>query len=160
MSRRSVPQDFHRRVRSGAPDECWPWLGSLNTCGYGNVRYQGRSYIAHRLAYELATGNAPGEARVCHTCDNPPCCNPAHLFLGTQAENIADCIAKGRFRSHRGENHNLARLTETQVLEIRRLRADGWPHKAIAERFAITTNHVSMICRRRIWTHLPEPVAA
>lgn len=148
-----------RRVSVGEPDACWPYQGALNQWGYGTVRIHGRTMLAHRAAFEAAAGRAAGEMRVCHRCDNPRCCNPAHLFLGTQAENVADCVAKGRFKSNVGENHPKARLTEQQVLEIRRLHASGLRASQIAPRFGIRLGHAVDIINRRIWTHLTEAAA-
>lgn len=98
---------FHRHVdKSGGPSACWPWTG-LRTKGYGRFKFGDKARIyAHRFAYELANGPIPrdqGEILVMHTCDNPPCCNPAHLRIGTDRDNIHDCIAKGRFS--RGKKH-------------------------------------------------------
>lgn len=88
---------FWRRVdRSGGPDACWPWMRVPSTGGYGLAKYKGRRRIASRVAWELTNGPIPGGMQVLHHCDNPPCCNPAHLFLGTVADNVADMIAKGR----------------------------------------------------------------
>lgn len=82
--------------RSDGPDACWPILGFRDKDGYGQARLNGRKYRAHRLAWELAFGPIPGWTQVLHHCDNPPCCNPAHLFLGTQSDNRWDCVTKGR----------------------------------------------------------------
>lgn len=91
---------FVARIDQEDPDGCWPWRGSLWNAGYGRLtgRYQGAAFDlrAHRVAYALAVGAVPVEYGVLHRCDNPPCCNPAHLFVGTQAANIADMGAKGR----------------------------------------------------------------
>lgn len=84
--------------RSGGPEGCWPWLGVRNASGHGRVnRERGSPLYTHRVAYELSSGVrlAKGDL-VCHRCDNPPCCNPAHLFVGTAADNIHDMVAKGR----------------------------------------------------------------
>jgi len=89
---------FWERVdMSGGPDACWPWTGARHPSGYGGVSWRGGRVNAHRVAYELAYGN-PGKGFVCHHCDNPPCCNPAHLFLGTAQDNYRDSIAKGHSR--------------------------------------------------------------
>jgi len=93
-SSKASDERFWCGVKRGEPDECWPWTRSLSPKGYGRVR--GRN--AHRVAYELTYGPIPPGMFVCHTCDNPPCCNPAHLFLGTYLDNIADMVAKKRSR--------------------------------------------------------------
>ena len=81
-------------VRDG--DMCWPWQGDRDTGGYGVFMYHGKKHGAHQLALSFATGEKRGTLDTCHSCDNPSCCNPAHLKAGTQVENIADRSAKGR----------------------------------------------------------------
>jgi hypothetical protein len=90
-------QKFHRSVKRAGPDDCWEWQGARSH-GYGRLRLRRRLFLAHRVAYTLAKGPIPPGAVVMHACDNPPCCNPAHLSLGTMLDNARDMDAKGRGR--------------------------------------------------------------
>lgn len=131
-------------------DGCWGWLGSTDSCGYATL---GKSRTrAHRLSYEIHVGDIPPGMRVCHRCDNPPCCNPAHLFLGTAAENSRDMVIKGR--SNRGERNGHARLSEPEVLRIRSLRAKGMTLKAVAAECGVSFQTVHDITTKRRWAHL------
>lgn len=86
-----------RTDRSGGPDACWPWTGEHVNGGYGRFKFEGERLIAHRVALELSSGAALEGAEIArHKCDNPPCCNPAHLERGTTADNVRDCIDRGR----------------------------------------------------------------
>lgn len=87
---------WHKVDKTG---DCWLWLGHKSSKGYGGVQVDGLSKKAHRVAYELVNGPIPEGLYACHTCDNPSCVNPAHIFLGTQHENMADMVAKGRLVS-------------------------------------------------------------
>lgn len=90
---------FWRKVdSSGGPNACWLWTGCANARGYGQTSLNGKPCLAHRKAYSLHNERDPGELLVCHTCDTPRCCNPAHLFLGSNADNMADMASKGRAR--------------------------------------------------------------
>lgn len=155
---------FWRMVNKKGPDECWPWLGSIRGKGYGSMALSDstiprsrRFRYAHRIAYHLAFG--PPRSFVCHHCDNPPCCNPAHLFDGTVADNSRDAAAKGRLRAlftptrTQGAHNVKAKLTIEQVYEIRRRGTENW--QGLASEFGITSANVGMIVRRQTWRHLP-----
>lgn len=95
--------NLHERVRfhvdaSAGPDACWPWTAGKANGGYGAIRYNGSIYRAHRIAWTIANGAIPQGMLVLHKCDNPPCCNPAHLFIGTHKDNSQDMARKGRTR--------------------------------------------------------------
>lgn len=139
--------------RSAGPDACHPWRGAKNNGGYGQIRIDKRLYLAHRIGWELAFGPIPDGLCVCHRCDVRGCQNPQHWFLGTIAENNADRHAKGRTRVGRvhGSRHPNAKLTEAQVVEIRRLAAAGTSQGEIAARFGVEQTNVSSIVRRLTW---------
>jgi len=146
---------FWSHVAVGHPDECWPWNGCRFTSGYGRVRTSRTSTIsAHRLAWILTNGEIPSDQIICHHCDNPPCCNPAHLFVGTHKDNVEDCIQKGRRARLIGSRHPMARLTESQVLSIRARHGAGESPRRIAVDFSVTPQMVWMISTRRSWSHV------
>lgn len=145
---------FQARVDSSAGvDECWPWMGTLTVKGYGQLSYgRGASVRAHRLAHYLATGEQP--ENVCHRCDNPPCCNPSHLFSGTYADNQHDKGAKGR-AARGAANGGGGKLTDDDVRAIRRaVDAGGSTQRQIGERYGITGTMVGYIARGRKWAHV------
>lgn len=128
--------------KSAGEGACWPWRAGINGYGYGNLTFEYRGYLAHRVAWEIANGVIPQGLFVCHRCDNPRCCNPAHLFLGTAADNNADMMAKRRNR--RGERHHNAKLTDAQVIAI---RTDARSTKKIAAAYGVCATVVGNIKR-------------
>lgn len=128
---------------------CHEWTASRNDSGYGIFSARGTKRFAHRVAYTKAVGQIPKGMCVCHKCDNPPCINPEHLFLGTIADNNADMAAKGR--SPRGERNWAARLTADLV---RNIRADRRHGTEIAASFGVSTALVSLIRARKVWSHV------
>lgn len=147
----NTAEAFWNNVAVGSPDECWLWTLGLWKDGYGQTRWDGHAIGAHRLAYTLAVGD-PGELCVLHSCDNPPCCNPAHLFLGTKADNAADRNAKRR-QSH-GSRVPCSKLTEADVLALRAEHAAGSTHRALATKFGLSRGTVSKVIHRQSWSHI------
>lgn len=99
--RRSLEDRFWSKVRIGEPDDCWEWTATRFPSGYGNFSMGARSQGkvgAHRVAYELANGPIPPGMDICHHCDNPPCCNPRHLYAGSVSDNLRDAVRRGRRR--------------------------------------------------------------
>lgn len=152
-------ETFWSRVdKSAGENSCWPWLGSRDGSGYGKMKVDaGINARTHRIAYLLATGKDPGESMVCHTCDNPPCCNPAHLWLGDNRANQLDASAKGRKppSDSAGEKNGAAKLTAADVDRIRAMIAGGSTNKAIARVFGVTHQAISRIRRGRSWGKEP-----
>jgi len=147
----------HKKVNG-----CWEWQGKLNNCGYGCLAkiIDGNKIEirAHRLSFEIFKGEIPEGMLVCHTCDNPSCCNPDHLWLGTPQDNTQDMLKKNRGRhrlltSNRRANA-AGKLTESQVIEMRELYKNGWSQREIREKFKISQSQVSGILTYKFWKHV------
>ncbi len=132
---------------------CWLWIGGISEQGYGKITFQGERY-AHRIIWLLYRGTIPDELCVCHHCDNPPCCNPLHLFIGTDADNLKDMREKGRWNLPVGEDAFPAKLKESEARAIIQGRADGIPVNALATRFQVCPSTISKIALSRRWKHL------
>lgn len=152
---------FWPKVAKGEPDECWLWTAYLEPAwGYGIFRmYPGQQmWKAHRAAWVLERGPIPDGLIVCHHCDNPPCVNPAHLFVGTWQDNVDDRVAKnrsGRTGPGRGEAAPNVTLTEVQVREIRRrYAAGGVSQSALGAEYGVGQTQVGRIVRGTRWAHV------
>ncbi len=146
---------MHKRVVVGGPDECWEWSGARLPKGYGILTARGLRLYAHREAWVEANGRpVPPGMYVRHTCDNPPCCNPAHLLLGTPMDNYNDMRSRGRER-HAGASgvaNGGCKLTASAVTELRILYATGQYRQIdLAARFGIKQSQVSRIVRGKSW---------
>lgn len=138
---------FWAKVERGP--ECWLWRGFLDKNGYGKFNKE----WAHRVAYKLGNGPITDGLLVLHRCDNPPCVNPAHLFLGTYLDNSLDIKRKGR--GNIGAKHGLAKLTDEAVTEIRRRYADEKATQSeLAAEFGVVRTCISLIVTGRAWRHL------
>lgn len=136
-------------------DQCVEWTGPRETQGYGTFRSSG-VHKAHRVSYERNIGPIPPGQLVRHTCDNPPCVNPRHLLLGTDADNNRDMMQRGRNRQPQGErNGGGGKLTADDVREIRRrYAAGGQTQSELGSRFGVSQHMVSLIVRGEKWTHV------
>lgn len=142
--RRDVFNRFWEKVQQGRKEDCWPWIASRDEAGYGRFWQIGRMVGAHRVAYELAKGPVEQGRVVMHRCDNPSCCNPHHLSLGTAKDNSDDKVAKGRQAC--GESHGRAKLTNANVEAI---LASKSPLAVLATLYRVSKSVISSIRRRR-----------
>lgn len=146
--------------------ECWEWTRSTDSHGYGKIKIEGRSRGVHRAVYENIYGPLPKGQVVRHSCDNPPCFNPAHLLPGTQADNVADMLERGRQRKSLrtpqpkkgqalGSRHGQSKLTEEIVWEIRDAYSRGEvTQRDLAEKYGVTQSTISRALDRLLWTHI------
>lgn len=160
--------------RSGGSDACWPWIGAT-AHGYGQFHVAAGSpnQRAHRVSLALSGRAIPAGMCVCHSCDNPPCCNPDHLWLGTVMDNTQDAARKGRLATGernsslrhperlnpaRGESSGRAKLTEADILAIRHAFAvDGVAKAEIGRKYGVTQPNIHAIVRGRTWAHVGGP---
>lgn len=152
--RGTVSERFWAKVDKAGPDECWNWTASTGRGGYGALLRDGKYQGAHRISYEMHHGEIGDGMCVCHRCDNRACVNPAHLFLGTLADNNADREAKGRGVYLNGERHYAAKLTWDDVKAIRE-NTDGVTRKELAEKFSVSYVTISHIVAGRKWKNPP-----
>lgn len=152
----SVVRFWERVDKSGGKDACWEWkICRHKKGGYGAWTLNKVSCKAHRLAYEYTYGPIPKGLNVCHKCDNPPCCNPSHLFIGTYKDNHQDSVKKGR--NVFGERHGNSKLKESQVKEIiRRLKQKDISHGELAKQYGCSISVIGKIGRAKIWRHIPR----
>ena len=135
---------------------CWNWIAATSAKGYGQIRLLSRAYYTHRISYELEHGDIPEGMCVCHRCDNPACVNPEHLFLGTNADNMADKIAKGRespVPGIRGIDHYRAKLSEDDVIAIRSA-PKSVSHRELASKYGNSIANISWIRNGKGWKHV------
>jgi hypothetical protein len=147
----NTEKSFWGKVDVRGPNECWLWRGYCDGDGYGCFCINGKVELTHRLAWMFTTG-AMSKVNVLHTCDNPRCCNPAHLFEGTQADNVADMCAKGRRGRHDGERNGRAKLTQEQVTAIRTTYAvGGVTYPELGRQYGVSAGEIGHIVKGRVW---------
>jgi transcriptional regulator len=138
---------LQRRLKENQSSRCWEFQGSCID-GYGQIKLNGKMYRAHRLAYSLFVGEIPDGLVVCHKCDNPPCCNPNHLFLGSRIENIADRVKKGRCA--KGSKLPSYKITDEVRLRIYDLRNQGLTQEQIGKEIGTSHATISRVLSKKI----------
>lgn len=155
------PEDrlWSRVDKTGGPDACWPWMGKLNEDGYGKIRGNDSAKSAmpvHRFAYEITCGPIQDGLLACHTCNNPPCCNPKHIYAGTHKDNAQDSIKAGTFYFLREVDNHKTRLTPDKVAFIRHMRlVEHAAIRDIAAQFCVDQATIWDAVLRRTWKHVP-----
>ena len=158
---RDVKERFESKVKK--TETCWIWMAGISKDGYGRFRFGKSKARAHRVSYLIYKGNIPPGMLIMHSCDNPKCVNPEHLSIGTTKDNTDDMYNKGRGpdfcaavksrRSYKGENHPIAKLSETQAKIIIK---DTRTHSVIAKDYGVTRATISHLKRGLTWLHLPR----
>lgn len=150
--RKSYLDRFWEKVDKSDINGCWLWTASKDKDGYGSLSTDRGIEKAHRLSWRLHFGGIPKNMCVCHKCDNPSCVNPQHLFLGTNLDNVADRTNKDR--GVRGSSCHTSKLTDVQIIEIRRRYANGEKQITLAKEFGVVKQAISAIITRSVWKHI------
>jgi len=147
---------FRKKINIKGKDECWEWQAAVDSCGYGRFGFRKELLSAHRFAWIIAFGEIPSGIHVLHSCDNPPCCNPCHLFLGSHQDNMADRNNKGRSNggSKSGEDNPACRYTNKDILKIREMLRKGHTQREVAFMFNTIQLIISAIHLRKYWKHI------
>ncbi len=150
--KRPIAERFWEKVRKADGDGCWEWLAHRNARGYGTFSTATRVHrLAHRVAWELTAGELSADARVLHRCDNPACVRPSHLFIGTQADNVADMMQKGRGKKALGERSGMSKLTDDVVVEA---RSTGVSIPELARRVGVHPSTLWKARSGKSWKHI------
>jgi hypothetical protein len=145
---------FWSKVNRRDSKECWNWKATLNKYDYGQIKYSGKLILSHRLVWILIHGEIPENMCVLHHCDNPSCCNPSHLYLGTHQDNMRDRSSRGRTSRHTGESNGRAKLTRNTVMKIRDQIKNGLSYGAVAKMFKISNATIGHIARYETWRNI------
>lgn len=149
-----TPETFWKRIKVLSNNECWPWQGA-NRAGYGTLKYQGKWWRSNRLAYFLTHNETP--EYVCHTCDNPQCCNPKHLFAGNPKTNTEDMISKKR-HAHGARVPN-AVLNDETVLKLRKEYKENYVTiKSLSRKYNLSPTVIAHALNGKTWKHLPNKI--
>ena len=137
--------------KTSNPNGCWEWTASKYKDGYGRYWINNKTLRAHRYSYEIHNIPITNDLYVCHTCDNPACVNPAHLFLGTPKDNMDDKVSKGRCQDQKGLKNPFVKLSEADILDIRSRKLSS---NQYIKKYGISQTHFYAIINRKTWTHI------
>lgn len=155
MKRGVAEKRFFNNILKHSQSRCWNWCAYKNNKGYGKFVFEGET-LAHRISYKLFIGEIPKGLFVCHHCDNPPCVNPAHLFLGTVKDNFVDMFKKGRYKKIKrvlGEANGKSKLTEKEVIKIKQLKEE-YSQQQLAIKFNTHQTNIHYILSGKTWKHI------
>ena len=150
-------EDFLDNTRINVSTGCWEWQGYKDRDGYGQMGFENKNRLVHRLAYMLYNQCTEEDIKgkvIMHLCDNPSCVNPEHLQIGTQKDNIQDCIQKGRRANRKGEQNPNAKLTEYQAQKIRELYQLGISQEELAKMFNVARRTIYNVRKNISWSHV------
>lgn len=143
-------QEFIQERIEVSDSGCWEWKGAKHRQGYGSIRARGKTMLAHRLSWEIWNGEIQEGMCVCHSCDNPVCVNPEHLFLGTQKENMKDCKSKKRMHRNIAKTRR-CKLSYDNVLEIKKLFEKGLSRKELMSKYQVSPTCIAKIVTGKSW---------
>lgn len=150
-----MPAKFWLKVRISPWKSCWEYTGKLGHYGHGIFKLGQKRFQAHRVAWELVNGLIPNGKFICHKCDNPPCCNPDHLYVGDAKTNGRDSSIRNRYPDRKGEKHSLAVLNNANVIKIRNeFNPRIVTRKMLAERYSVSISTIKDVLSRRHWSHV------
>ena len=154
-TRRSVEERFWKYVdKLTTPNGCWPWTGSKDSHGYGHFWLNDRLVLAQKVAWELVNGPMPKGKQGLHTCDNPPCARPDHVFPGTRKDNMQDMIRKGR--KALGEKTNRTPFSTSFVLQLRKEYEEGARQKDLVKKYNLLSGTLNRLLRGARWAHVAK----
>jgi hypothetical protein len=159
----NVKERFWQHVDKFA--DCWIWTAAKSSKGYGRFKINGKLYSSHRLVYQWEIGDIPEGYDICHTCDNPSCVNPDHLFAGTRSENMLDAFRKGRIRIQEnrnpippppmlGEDNPASKLKKSDVRQIRFLYSHGYSKRKLSQIYDVSRRTIKDVVDRESWKHV------
>lgn len=156
MKKKSIKDRFWEKVEKGGDDDCWLWQGAISD-NYGRLIIDGKAHLSHRISKMLDMGlSHPDEIKLqcLHSCDVPLCVNPAHIFTGTHADNMADRNAKNRQRGSAGERNGNSKLDSQKIILIRWAFKAGVSRRFLSSVFGVSTTNISHIVNMKTWRHI------